>query len=149
MLCQFTFENYKSFKDEATLDLCAEKIKEHESSLIIDPIDGEAFLPAISIYGPNGGGKSNVLEAFVYLSHKILSPVISLSASESSKDEAYAQRKMRTFNDRFSDGREKHFIFDEKCRGLPTKFDVLFRIDSTEYRYQISLLGANVAEENL
>jgi hypothetical protein len=67
MLCQFTFENFKSFKNETTLDLYAEKISEHEDSLIIDKNDQEAFLPVIVIYGPNGGGKSSVLEAFIYL----------------------------------------------------------------------------------
>jgi AAA15 family ATPase/GTPase len=43
MLCQFTLENYKSFKHETTLDLCAERIKEHEESLIRSPYDDESF----------------------------------------------------------------------------------------------------------
>lgn len=31
MLIQFNFQNYKSFRDEATLDLSATKITEHET----------------------------------------------------------------------------------------------------------------------
>ena len=68
MLSQFSFSNYKSFKKEAFLDFTAECIKDHEKSIIKDKVDGERFLPVIVIYGPNGGGKSTVLEALRYLS---------------------------------------------------------------------------------
>ena len=34
MIHQFTFENYKAFKNEATLDFIAENISEHKESLI-------------------------------------------------------------------------------------------------------------------
>lgn len=149
MLCQFIFENFKSFKHEAALDLYAEKIKEHEDSLIIDRHDGEAFLPVISIYGPNGGGKSNVLESFIYLSHKILLPIIALRANEVHKDDKLEEGKLREFKGLSVDDKEKHFLFDDQYKHLPTRFDVLFRIDDTEYRYQLSILHTDIVEENL
>ena len=149
MLCQFTFENFKSFKNEATLDLHAEKIKEHEDSLINDPHDGMAFLPVISIYGPNGGGKSSVLEAFIYLSHKVLLPVVMLKANEALKGESLENRKMKEFKGFTVDEREKHFLFDKRYSELPTKFDVLFHVDDIEYRYQLNLLHSDIVEENL
>ena len=62
MLCQFTVKNYKSIRDEITFDMQAAAISEHDNKIIKD-IDGESFLPISAIYGPNGGGKSNVLEA--------------------------------------------------------------------------------------
>lgn len=149
MLCQFTFENFKSFKNEATLDLYAERISEHESSLIIDPYDNEVFLPVISIYGPNGGGKSSVLEAFVYLSHKVLLPVIALKSMASSKDENIEDGKIKEFKSFPLDEKEKYYLFDKSCRELPMKFDVLFRINETEYKYQLSILHSDIVEENL
>ena len=149
MLCQFTFENFKSFRDEATLDLCAEKIKEHEESLIIDPFDGEGFLPIITIYGPNGGGKSNVLEAFIYLSYTVLMPIVALKANESLQDEALGKGRMRYLKNYSIPEQEKHYLFDQESRNLPVKFDVLFRIGTTEYRYQLSLLHVAIVEENL
>ena len=76
MLSQFSFSNYKSFKEEAFLDFIAESIREHEKSVIIDKADGEKFLPVIVIYGPNGGGKSTVLEALKYLRMIVLRPYI-------------------------------------------------------------------------
>lgn len=36
MIWQFTFENYKAFQKEAILDFSAERISEHENSLIVD-----------------------------------------------------------------------------------------------------------------
>ena len=62
MLCQFTMKNYKSIREEMTFDMQATAIMEHRDR-IIKTEDGEGFLPVSVIYGPNGGGKSNVLEA--------------------------------------------------------------------------------------
>ena len=62
MLCQFTVKNFKSIRDEMTFDMQAAAISEHEDKVIMDK-NGEQFLPVSAIYGPNGGGKSNVLEA--------------------------------------------------------------------------------------
>ena len=36
MLYQFTFKNFKSYKDETVFDMRAENIKEFEESLLID-----------------------------------------------------------------------------------------------------------------
>lgn len=81
MLCQFTFENFKSFKNEAFLDFCAEPISDNADSLIVD-VDNEKFLPVVSIYGPNGGGKSTVLEALGYLRDVLVQPVIATKINE-------------------------------------------------------------------
>ena len=62
MLCQFTVKNFKSIRDEVTFDMQAAAISEHEDRIIIDK-DEEKYLPVSAIYGPNGGGKSNVLAA--------------------------------------------------------------------------------------
>ena len=61
MLCQFTVKNFKSIRDEVTFDMQAAAISEHEDRIIKDN-DDELYLPVSAIYGPNGGGKSDVLE---------------------------------------------------------------------------------------
>ncbi|MQM72007.1 MAG: ATP-binding protein [Eubacteriaceae bacterium] len=66
MLIQFGFENYKSFKDEAILDLTATKIK--ELSYHIREVGREKILPTAVIYGANASGKSNVYEALAWMS---------------------------------------------------------------------------------
>lgn len=72
MLCQFTVKNFKSIKEEMTFDMQAAAISEHEDRIIKDT-DGELYLPVSAIYGPNGGGKSNVLEALhILVAKKVL-----------------------------------------------------------------------------
>lgn len=44
MLCQFTVKNFKSIRDEATFDMQAAAISEHEDRIIKDK-DGELYLP--------------------------------------------------------------------------------------------------------
>ena len=74
MLCQFTVKNFKSIRDEVTFDMQAAAISEHEDRIIKDN-DNELYLPVSAIYGPNGGGKSNVLEALNSLVTKVLRPL--------------------------------------------------------------------------
>lgn len=146
MLCQFVFENFKSFKSEAFLDFIAEPISDNADSLIIDKIDSEKFLPVISIYGPNGGGKSTVLEALNYLRIIIIQKVILSQADGNEKDDDISELiKMASV----SKVKEKYHKFDPKCKDYPTSFDILFRVDDREYRYQISLIQDKITEENL
>ena len=62
MLCQFLFENYKSYKSETTFDFQATSIPEFSDSLLTSD-KGSALLTVGVIYGQNGGGKSNLLLA--------------------------------------------------------------------------------------
>lgn len=89
MLCQFTVKNYKSIRDEMTFDMQAAAISEHEDRVIKDK-DGELYLPVSAIYGPNGGGKSNVLEALYMLVAKVLRP---LYATDDHNDRSFQMKK--------------------------------------------------------
>lgn len=145
MLCQFSFQNYKCFKDEAFLDFMAESITDNASCIIVDKIDGEKFLPVISIYGPNGGGKSTVLEALGFLRTFLL-----LKIFPSQIDNRDIKEKIPTLFKMLEFGiKEKFHKFDPKYKDLPTKFDVLFRTGNNEYKYQLSLLHNVIFEENL
>ena len=63
MLIEFRFKNYRSFRDEAVLSMEATGLGALKGCLI--PLSSTAkLLPAIAIYGKNGGGKSNVIRAF-------------------------------------------------------------------------------------
>ncbi|MCD8021724.1 MAG: ATP-binding protein, partial [Lachnospiraceae bacterium] len=48
MLCQFTVKNFKSIRDEVTLDIQAAEISEHEARLNKDS-DGEHYLTVCAI----------------------------------------------------------------------------------------------------
>ena len=62
MLVEFTFGNYRSFRDTASLSLEATGLSSLKNSLI--EYNNTKLLPGVAIYGKNGGGKSNVIRAF-------------------------------------------------------------------------------------
>jgi len=134
MLCQFTVKNYKSIRDEVTFDMQAAAISEHEDRIIKDR-DGEAFLPVSAIYGPNGGGKSNVLKALQTLVAKILRP---LYATEDNEDRVLLQKRIIV----------EPFAFSES-KNEPTEFELFFRTDSAEYRYILHVKRDVVVYESL
>lgn len=45
MLIQFSFKNFKVFKEEVLLDFLPASINEHKNTLLKDPADGECILP--------------------------------------------------------------------------------------------------------
>ena len=49
MLIQFSFKNYKSFRDDTILDLSAAKITEFNNRVVT--ASGEKILPFAAIYG--------------------------------------------------------------------------------------------------
>lgn len=121
MLCQFTVKNYKSIRDEMTFDMQAAAISEHEDKVIRDK-NGEQFLPVSAIYGPNGGGKSNVLEALHTVAAKVLRP---LYATGDNEERVFLQKKLLI----------EPFAFSEEMKNEPTEFEVFFRTELAEYRY--------------
>lgn len=135
MLCQFTVKNYKSIRDEVTLDMQAAAISEHEDKVVVDK-DGEQFLPVSAIYGPNGGGKSNVLEALHTLAAKVLRP---LYATGDNEDRIFLQKKLII----------EPFAFSEETKNKPTEFEIFFRTEMAEYRYILHVKKDIVIYESL
>ena len=135
MLCQFTVKNYKSIRDEVTFDMQAAAISEQEDKIIKDK-DREQFLPVSAIYGPNGGGKSNVLEALHTLAAKVLRP---LYAAGTSEERIFLQKKLII----------EPFAFSEETKDQPTEFEIFFRTESAEYRYILHVKKDVVVYENL
>ena len=69
MLIQFNFKNFKSFRDEVSLDLSATKITEHEEHVV--EMANDKLLKIAAIYGANASGKSNIYEAFKFMSYYV------------------------------------------------------------------------------
>lgn len=135
MLCQFTVKNFKSIKDEMTFDMQAAAISEHEDRVIKDE-DGELYLPVSAIYGPNGGGKSNVLEALHILVAKVLRP---LYATDDSNNRPFQMKKILI----------EPFAFGEKEKEEPTEFELFFRTKVAEYRYILTVKKDIILYERL
>ena len=132
MLIQFNFKNYKSFRDETSLDLSATKMKEFESSVV--PIGGEKILPVAAVYGANASGKSNVYSAFEFMT-------------------AYVKKSFFYGDDdkTFADARPTPFLFDSRARNAESMFEVYFTIpgESAEktYNYGFCIDETGITEE--
>ena len=135
MLCQFTVKNYKSIREEMTFDMQATAIMEHKDR-VLRTENGENFLPVSVIYGPNGGGNSNVLEALHTLDAKVLRP---LCATCDKSECQYKARKIPV----------EPFAFSEETKKEPTEFEVFFRTRIAEYRYILHVKQELVVFESL
>lgn len=135
MLCQFTVKNFKSIRDEVTFDMQAATISEHEDR-IIRYTDDELYLPVSAVYGPNGGGKSNVLEALHSLVMAVLRP---LYATSNNEDVAIKMKKLVI----------EPFAFDKKTISEPTEFELFFRTALAEYRYELTVKKEVIEYERL
>lgn len=136
MLCQFTFKNFKSYRDETVLDMQAAKIEEFSDTIIPAPCDRFASLvPVSAIYGPNAGGKTNVINALAYLISRIITPI------KASTDTAHPFTMFLT--------KYAPFLFDEASKDAPTDFNIIFRTGFAEYQYNLSIMQNIVISESL
>lgn len=125
MLIQFSFKNFKSFKDEVTIDMRASSIKEHIDKIIEE--NDEKYLKITAIYGANSCGKSNVIEAFSHMKKIILDSFV-----EEAKWENIPL---------------KRFAFDEKSKNSNSMFEVFFKYNNEIYQYGFELDNHSIKEE--
>lgn len=132
MLIQFSFKNYKSFREEATLDLSAAKMTEFSERVV--SIGSEKILPVAAIYGANASGKSNIYNAFEYMSEYVVN-----SFKYGDEDE------------KFEEFRPTPFLFDSTSSDAESSFEVYFTLpdDKNErtYNYGFCIDKEGVTEE--
>lgn len=139
MLCQFTFDNFRSYRDETTFDMQASSIKEFRESLIIDDKDGQAFLPVSVIYGPNAGGKSNLFLAMQRMFDAVAYPIYLLSRRDDVTKDIPRPKVKGT----------DAFHFDDEHSQVPSDFEVYFRTKGQEFRYTLSFDSEGITAESL
>lgn len=139
MLCQFTFDNFRSYRDETTFDMQASSMKEFKDSLIIDEKDGQAFLPVSVIFGPNAGGKSNLLLAMRRMFDSVAYPIFLLSRNDEEARDIPRPKVKRT----------DAFRFDNRHSQEPSDFEIYFRTKGQEFRYTLSFDAEGITSESL
>ncbi len=143
MLLQFAFKNYKSFRDEATLDLTvAEPNETLENELDADAEqgryvarNGEKVLRAAAIYGANGGGKSNVVNAFQAMRWCVLRSFWFGDGTQN-----FPRKPKFSFS----------FLFDAEHKNSKTEFEVYFlapNVPDKVYNYGFTIGRDGVGEE--
>ena len=136
MIRYFSFKNFKSYRSETIFDFKAAAIPEFKESLLKSPNREGDILPVSVLYGPNGGGKTNLLQALACLITMVVRPVAEL---EKNREELVLQNYVAC----------QPYLLDETSRDEPTEFQIYFRIKSNEYRYYISVAKGEVISESL
>ena len=135
MLCQFTFKNFKSYKDETIFDFQAAALPEFKDTLITAE-SAPDLVPVSAVYGPNGGGKSNLLQALSCVISTIVRPVHELGKNRQS---LILQQNVDAIP----------FLFDDVSANEPTEFKLFFLTGSNLYCYYIALKKDVVISESL
>ena len=136
MLIQFRYKNFKSFRDDTILDFSATKITEHSDRVI--QIGSEKILPTAAIFGANASGKSNVIQAFRFMTTYVIE---SFAFGGEGDDKKSKTKKLK----------QTPFLFDKDSRDAESSFEVYF-ISSEEagcksYNYGFTLDQSGIVEE--
>lgn len=135
MLCQFGFKNFKSYKNETIFDFQAGELSEFKESLIKDD-KATPLLPVSVVYGPNGGGKTTLLQALSCLITMVVFPIHELKKNRMN---LIVQQRVNC----------EPFLYDEKSKNEPTEFNLYFRKNNNEYRYYVAIKNDIVVLESL
>ena len=126
MLLEFSFKNFRSFKDEAVLSMLpVNSYKEQQENIHPQNIPGtgtDGVLTAAAIYGPNASGKTNLLRA-VHFSRNLVLGIA---------HPAHLPRR-------------QSFVGN----GDPTSFSYTFYTDGTRYEYDFALDNDGALSETL
>lgn len=135
MLCQFSFQNFKSYRAETVFDFQAAAIPEFADSLIRKE-KCSSLLPVGVVYGPNGGGKTNLLEALSCVITTVVKPIHDL---EKNRQSLIMQQKVSV----------EPFLYDAESKEKPIEFQIYFRTGEYEYRYYLGILNNEITAETL
>lgn len=125
MLLEFRVCNYRSIGEEQVLSLIpASKQKDHLQNILTK--GKYQALNAISLYGQNGSGKSNLLLAMSFLDK-----LIHISARTSSTTKLPYDP----------------FLLREGWEGKPTRFEITFILEDNRYRYGLEFTEKEVQKE--
>lgn len=124
MLANFTFKNFRSFRDEMTLSMEAASIQEL-SGAVVKSCD-EELLPVAVMYGANSSGKSNVLKAL-----KAMRDVLLNSVKLNPKDKLDAEP----------------FCLDLTSAEEPTSFEIQFTLNGSKFRYGFDYTANEILAE--
>lgn len=131
MLIDFTFENYLSFRDQATISLVVPRRKDFESlRYMLEVENGKyALSPFAVIYGQNAAGKSNVIKALNDFVNLVL---YSHSLGIDAPIPSY-----------------KPYKLDSSSKTAPVMFEAEFVAEGVRYLYKVIFDRNTILEEEL
>ncbi|MCY1285191.1 AAA domain, putative AbiEii toxin, Type IV TA system [compost metagenome] len=130
MLVQFSVQNYRSIKDRCTLSMVASNYyKENELTNTFETgvSDCPRLLKSVVIYGPNAAGKSNLMNAMIFLDS-----FIRLSAKDSQSGDLIDVTP---------------FMLSSETRESDSEFEVIFIEGGVRYEFGLCINSKRVTEE--
>jgi hypothetical protein len=125
MLLEFKVSNYRSVGEEQTISLIpAPKQKDHLQNIIEN--GRYQALNAVSLYGPNAGGKSNILRSMSLLDNMVHLSTRSSSTARLPYDP---------------------FLLREGWEDKPTSLEITFVTDESRYRYGFEFNASEIQRE--
>ncbi len=129
MLLAFSTKNFRSIREEACLSLVAGSGKEHDATHVFRPtlppgIKPMRLLRSAALYGPNAGGKSNLIKALRTMQRIVL---------HSNKD--------------MDNLPVVPFRFSEQTADAPSMFEVVILVDGVRYQYGFSATQKQIHAE--
>ena len=130
MLIEFRVSNFRSLRDEQVLSLVASNDKSLASTHTVPTGVGAAptLLRSAAIYGPNAGGKSNLIKALQYMRGVVV------ESATIAPNQPFSVQPFR---------------LDAAFAGMPTEFEVTFLIDGVRYQYGFAMNAERILSEHL
>lgn len=127
MLIDFSFKNYRAFKDQQTISLVASSDKELiQNTISLDILQDIKLLRSLVIYGANASGKTTVLDALNFCRTLVVNSA------------RYTPEQSIEVNP---------FLLDNESKGEPVEFEFSFIQDNVRYQYGFKVTQKQVLEE--
>ena len=131
MLIEFHVKNFRSLRDEQTLSLvaAADKTLQEHNTISSGIKAAPLLLRSAVIYGPNAGGKSNLIKALQYMRGVVVESATLIQPGQS-------------FN-------VQPFKLDGASSEQPTEFEATFVLNGVRHQYGFALTAQRVISEYL
>lgn len=131
MLLEFSIINYMSIKDEVKISFVAQKNSDDDATGV--PLKDKKVLKYMGMFGPNGSGKTNI-----FIALKAFFQIVQQGKRKDEESLRYEEKFDDIVPYEFSDTKNE-----------PTKFEVIFAIHETIYKYKLILTSKEIFEERL
>lgn len=133
MIIEFVVQNFRSFKEEQRLNLAAsnydKSLPENIMAVDLPGLQDLRLVKAAALYGPNAGGKTNVLVALQFLQWLVVDSATGLKPGARFPSEA--------------------FRLDPKTATQPTLLTLTFVAEKVRYELSVAVTTDRVVQERL
>ena len=133
MIIEFSVNNYRSFKNEQTLNLAAsnydKSLPENIMAADLPGLQDLNLVKVVALYGPNAGGKTNLLRALQFLQWLVVNSATGLRPGGKLPCEA--------------------FRLDPEMEAQPTVLSLTFVAEKIRYEYAVAVSVDRIVQERL